>query len=371
MGNNTSCGFGVVNNTKFNLTVRLSMGATHYFENDIRPGQVFYRWPGAVWYTVDVYPSELGGRMTRENWAKEIGTATCIGVGSGLFVGLTGGWGLYAVIGAMCFGLTSSILALYALGGAVVGGAADGRAAAGGAAAGGAPAGGGRMARSIFGSEVIAVNVEMAPAILAAVRNIIARIYRFNLPSEPIAMAGGVAAAGAAAGGPTAGGVDNHDNHINGGIQIAQPTFDVISKAFECAEENSPVSIQKLQEMFRNAGWEVSKEATSSLCKSSAKVIKIAAMQVIQTSKMVHVAKGKYGGGNGTWLEVCGLPYVVAGDDGEYRLASQDIELKDLGTFAEAKQKFFDHGFKLTDISYEKYNVGKSPNIKRGNYGSL
>ena len=70
MGNNQSRGFGVWNNTRQNLTICLRMGATHYYENDVRPGEVFYRWPGAVWYTVHAYSTENVGHMTdsRRNW---------------------------------------------------------------------------------------------------------------------------------------------------------------------------------------------------------------------------------------------------------------------------------------------------------------
>ncbi len=57
MGNSESCGFGVLNSTQHKLTVCLTMGPTHYWEENVMPGKIFYRWPGAVWYTVYVYPT--------------------------------------------------------------------------------------------------------------------------------------------------------------------------------------------------------------------------------------------------------------------------------------------------------------------------
>ncbi len=57
MGNSESCGFGVLNSTQHKLTVCLTMSSTHYWEENVMPGKIFYRWPGAVWYTVYVYPT--------------------------------------------------------------------------------------------------------------------------------------------------------------------------------------------------------------------------------------------------------------------------------------------------------------------------
>lgn len=53
MGNNQGRGIGVLNHSSINeINVGLSMGPTHYFENGIKHGEIFYRRPGAVHYTV-------------------------------------------------------------------------------------------------------------------------------------------------------------------------------------------------------------------------------------------------------------------------------------------------------------------------------
>ena len=53
MGNTDSCGIGVINrSTLREINIGLSMCATHNFENGVEHGEIFYRWPGAVFYTV-------------------------------------------------------------------------------------------------------------------------------------------------------------------------------------------------------------------------------------------------------------------------------------------------------------------------------
>lgn len=52
MGNKVSCGIGVLNETDFRVMVGMSMIITHYYENYLESGEIFYRWPGTVWYTV-------------------------------------------------------------------------------------------------------------------------------------------------------------------------------------------------------------------------------------------------------------------------------------------------------------------------------
>ena len=49
MGNKESRGMGVLSE---DINVVLSMAAPHYYENNIKPNEIFYRWPGAVHYTV-------------------------------------------------------------------------------------------------------------------------------------------------------------------------------------------------------------------------------------------------------------------------------------------------------------------------------
>ena len=324
MGNNT-CGFGVVNNTEFDLTVCLSMGATHYYENDIRPGEVFYRWPGAVWYTVSVYPSELGGRMTGKQQGKEIALAIGIGLGAGA-----------AAAGA----------AIVFAGTAVVGGGAAAVAGAAGVAgaAEAATVATGVTTLSVLGVEVAAVSVAVSSEIVGVGA---AGAVAATATSALVIEGAATTAVGAAAGAAAAVAIEEVNN------KIAKPTLDLISKAFACVKVNSPVSIQ---ESFKNAGWEVSIEAASSFCKSSKiEAIMIYAMHVIQKSKMVHVTRGHYGGGVGTWLKVCGLPFAASNDGVEYRLASTDIEQKDLEPFRGAEKKCLDHGFKFTDISYKEF----------------
>eukprot|EP01004_Peranema_trichophorum_P009528 NODE_8278_length_693_cov_61.487719_g7656_i0.p1 GENE.NODE_8278_length_693_cov_61.487719_g7656_i0~~NODE_8278_length_693_cov_61.487719_g7656_i0.p1 ORF type:complete len:192 (+),score=39.11 NODE_8278_length_693_cov_61.487719_g7656_i0:66-578(+) len=40
------------------------MGGTHYYENYVAPGRIFYRWPGAVFYTIYAYPTTEENKMT-------------------------------------------------------------------------------------------------------------------------------------------------------------------------------------------------------------------------------------------------------------------------------------------------------------------
>lgn len=62
MGNTQNCGFGVLNNSTLQeINVGLSMGVTHRFENGIKHGQIFYRWPGAVHYTVFAFARKFDG----------------------------------------------------------------------------------------------------------------------------------------------------------------------------------------------------------------------------------------------------------------------------------------------------------------------
>jgi hypothetical protein len=55
MGNRASCGIGILNTSDTPVNVRLTMGAGHYWEDTVPNGEIFYRWPGAVFYTVYVY----------------------------------------------------------------------------------------------------------------------------------------------------------------------------------------------------------------------------------------------------------------------------------------------------------------------------
>lgn len=50
------------------------MAATHKFENCVRNGEIFYRWPGAVWYTVFAYARQPDGSndITEGQVVKEV-----------------------------------------------------------------------------------------------------------------------------------------------------------------------------------------------------------------------------------------------------------------------------------------------------------
>lgn len=77
MGNNTSNGFGVLNLSTYKVNIGLSMGGTHYYENGVNHGEIFYRCPGAVHYTVY---AQVGPEITPTSNAKEIAGATAVGV---------------------------------------------------------------------------------------------------------------------------------------------------------------------------------------------------------------------------------------------------------------------------------------------------
>jgi len=62
MGNG---GFGVLNDTDMSLQIGLSMDAVHYFENEVAPREIFYRRPGAVWYTVFAYQALPNNEITK------------------------------------------------------------------------------------------------------------------------------------------------------------------------------------------------------------------------------------------------------------------------------------------------------------------
>ncbi len=63
MGNELSCGIGVLNNTDHSITFGLSIGGTYYYENDVAPGKIFYRWPGNVFMTVYAQVSDEDTRI--------------------------------------------------------------------------------------------------------------------------------------------------------------------------------------------------------------------------------------------------------------------------------------------------------------------
>ncbi len=87
MGNG---GFGVLNNSSLQeINVGLSMAAMHYFENSVKYGEIFYRRPGAVWYTVIAFARQPDGSndITKLQVAKEVTLAVLIGGGAAVVAG--------------------------------------------------------------------------------------------------------------------------------------------------------------------------------------------------------------------------------------------------------------------------------------------
>ena len=106
MSGQGSYGIAVVNNTDKEINVVLSMAAPHYYENGIKPNQIFYRYPGAVHYTVCVWfrRSDGSNDMTPGKKAKGIAktvAASVFGVGMAVGFGLIGLAATTAVISAV------------------------------------------------------------------------------------------------------------------------------------------------------------------------------------------------------------------------------------------------------------------------------
>ena len=82
MGATQSCGFGVLNKSTIpEINIGLSMQATHYYENGVKENEIFYRWPGAVWYTVYAYARDPSGKndITNGQVVKEVVLSTVLG----------------------------------------------------------------------------------------------------------------------------------------------------------------------------------------------------------------------------------------------------------------------------------------------------
>lgn len=96
MGATQSCGFGVLNKSTIpEINIGLSMQATHYYENGVKENEIFYRWPGAVWYTVYAYARDPSGKndITNGQVAKEVVLSTVFGgigaIGATIAAGIT------------------------------------------------------------------------------------------------------------------------------------------------------------------------------------------------------------------------------------------------------------------------------------------
>ena len=83
MGNTQKCGFGVLNNSHMKeLNIGLSMAGTHYYENAVGHGKIFYRWPGAVHYTVYAFvrtPDEKND-ITDGKCVAEVAGSSVVGI---------------------------------------------------------------------------------------------------------------------------------------------------------------------------------------------------------------------------------------------------------------------------------------------------
>ena len=80
------------------INVGLSMGMTHYFENGVKKGEIVYRWPGAVHYTVYAVAREpygindlSAGLMTVSHGVPYCEMKRCYGGGSGTWLIVEGG----------------------------------------------------------------------------------------------------------------------------------------------------------------------------------------------------------------------------------------------------------------------------------------
>lgn len=93
MGDAESKGIGVLNKTGEDINVVMSMSAPHYYENGIKPNQIFYRWPGAVFYTVCVWLRDSDGSNDMTTAKKGLGIFKGIALG---FVGAALGIGVVA-----------------------------------------------------------------------------------------------------------------------------------------------------------------------------------------------------------------------------------------------------------------------------------
>ena len=81
MGEAHSKGIGVVNKTGEDINVVLSMAAPHYYENEVKPNEIFYRWPGAVHYTVCVWIRNNDKSNDMTTLKKGAGIFKAIGLG--------------------------------------------------------------------------------------------------------------------------------------------------------------------------------------------------------------------------------------------------------------------------------------------------
>jgi hypothetical protein len=89
LGDEYNSGIGVLNDSAYRINCGLSMGGTHYYENTILPGEIFYRYPGNVWYTTYCFPDHEDGRITDGKAAAEIATIVAAGIAAAVAIAYT------------------------------------------------------------------------------------------------------------------------------------------------------------------------------------------------------------------------------------------------------------------------------------------
>ena len=104
MGN----GIGVINETSTDVTFGLSMGGTHYYENKVKPREIFFRDPGAVWYTTYAYCTAAYGPMTDAKKAGEIALFIVAGGAAAAATAMTAG-----VLGKYNMAINTTTLAMH------------------------------------------------------------------------------------------------------------------------------------------------------------------------------------------------------------------------------------------------------------------
>jgi hypothetical protein len=103
-----------VNETPFNVTIASSMMSTHYYENNVKPGEIWYRWPGAVHETLYAFPSK-GNEITDGRVVIENITAGAAGIMAAAVIIATCGTAAAPGSALMPLTLTPAALALYSI----------------------------------------------------------------------------------------------------------------------------------------------------------------------------------------------------------------------------------------------------------------
>ena len=90
MYSTVNAGIGVLNKSAYEtINVGLSMFFTLYHENDIKQGEIFYRWPGMLWYTVYV---TNGDNKLSHGQVNVPSNGVAYADMNGVYAGGNGGW---------------------------------------------------------------------------------------------------------------------------------------------------------------------------------------------------------------------------------------------------------------------------------------